>query len=45
MDGIRGAPIVEEYSGLVAGFFHLGAGDWAECATLDDLVAEGWKVV
>lgn len=45
LEGICGAPLVEEETGLVAGFFHLAAGDWAECAALDDLVAEGWEVV
>lgn len=44
VEGICGAPLVED-TGLVAGFFHLAAGDWAECAALDDLVAEGWQVV
>ncbi|KOS42617.1 hypothetical protein ACN38_g6477 [Penicillium nordicum] len=45
LDGICGAPLVEEESGLVGGFFHLAAGEWAECAALDDLIAEGWEVV
>ena len=44
MDGLCGAPFVEEETGNVAGFFHLANGDWAECATMDDLVAEGWEV-
>ncbi|KFY21184.1 hypothetical protein V491_03097 [Pseudogymnoascus sp. VKM F-3775] len=43
--GLCGAPFVEERTGNVAGFFHLANGDWAECATLDDLVAEGYDVV
>lgn len=45
MDGLRGAPFVEVETGNVAGFFHSAGGDWAECAALDDLIAEGWKVV
>lgn len=45
MDGLCGAPLVEVNTGNVAGFFHLANGDWAECAALDDLVAEGWEVV
>jgi hypothetical protein len=44
MDGLCGDPFVEVNSGAVAGFFHLANGDWAECAALDDLVAEGWEV-
>jgi hypothetical protein len=44
MDGLCGAPFVEVETGNVAGFFHLANGDWAECATLDDVVAEGWDV-
>lgn len=45
MDGICGASLVEVRTGNVAGFFsHLASGDWAECAALDDLVAEGWEV-
>jgi len=44
MDGLCGAPFVEERTGNVAGFFHLANGDWAECAALDDLIAEGWEV-
>ena len=40
MDGLCGAPVVEAETGNVAGFFHLANGDWAECATLDDLVAD-----
>src|SRR6202000_3066797 len=31
MDGLCGAPFVEEETGNVAGFFHLANGDWAEC--------------
>ena len=45
MDGLCGAPFVEVDTGNVAGFFHSANGDWAECAALDDLVAEGWEVV
>lgn len=45
LDGLCGAPLVEERTGNVAGFFHLANGDFAECAALDDLVAEGWDVV
>ena len=45
MDGLCGAPIVEVMNGNVAGFFHKAGGDWAECAALDDLIAEGWEVV
>lgn len=45
IDGLCGAPFVEAETGNVAGFFHLANGDWAECAALDDLVAEGWEVV
>lgn len=45
VEGIRGAPLVEEDTGLVAGFFHLAVGDWEECVAMDDLVAEGWQVV
>ena len=44
MDGLCGAPFVEVETGNVAGFFHLANGDWAECAALDDLIAEGWEV-
>jgi hypothetical protein len=44
MDGLCGAPFVEIETGNVAGFFHLANGDWAECAAMDDLVAEGWEV-
>jgi len=44
MDGLCGAPFVEVNTVNVAGFFHLANGDWAECAALDDLVAEGWEV-
>ena len=43
-DGLCGAPFVEVETGNVAGFFHLADGDWAECAALDDFVAEGWEV-
>lgn len=42
---ICGAPFVESRTGNVAGFFHLTNGDFAECAALDDLIAEGWQVV
>lgn len=45
IEGMCGAPLVEQGTGLVAGFFHLAVGDWVECAVLDDLVAEGWQVV
>jgi hypothetical protein len=41
MDGLCGAPFVETETGNVAGFFHLGNGDWAMCAALDDLVTDG----
>lgn len=44
-DGLCGAPIVEVDSGNVVGFFHLGAGDYAQCAALDDLIAEDWVLV
>jgi hypothetical protein len=44
MEGLCGAPFVEAETGIVAGFFHLANGDWAECAAMDDLVAEGWEV-
>jgi hypothetical protein len=44
IDGLCGAPFVEAETGNVAGFFHSANGDWAECAALDDLVAEGWEV-
>jgi hypothetical protein len=44
MDGICGAPMVEERTGNVAGFFRLGNGEYAAFAALDDLVAEGWEV-
>ena len=44
MDGLSGAPFVEVQTGNVAGFFHSPDGDWAKCAALDDLVAEGWEV-
>ena len=44
MDGVCGAPLVEVGTGNVAGFFHLANGDWAECAALDHLIAEGWGV-
>lgn len=43
--GICVAPLVEGDTGLVADLFHLAAGDWAESAVLDDLVAEGWQVL
>ena len=45
VDGISGAPIVGCNTGQVQGFFHLGSGYYALCATLDDLVAEGWALV
>lgn len=45
IDGLCGAPIVGIDSGDVVGFFHLAAGDYAHCAALDDLIAEGWTVV
>ncbi|MCJ1345778.1 hypothetical protein MMC31_003987 [Peltigera leucophlebia] len=45
IEGLCGAPIVEVDSGNVAGFFHLAAGDYAQCAALDDLIAEGWVLV
>ena len=44
IEGMCGPPLVEQGTGLVAGFFHLAVGDWVECAVLDDLVAEGWQV-
>lgn len=40
-----GAPVVGCDTGQVQGFFHLGSGYYARCATLDDLVAEGWALV
>lgn len=45
LDGLCGAPIVGIDTGNVAGFFHLAAGDYAQSAALDDLIAEGWGVV
>ena len=44
-EGLCGAPFVETRTGNVAGFFHLASGDYAECAAMDDLIAEGYKVV
>lgn len=44
INGLCGAPFVETETGNVAGFFHLADGDWAECAALDDFIAEGWEV-
>ncbi|CAG8139262.1 unnamed protein product [Penicillium salamii] len=44
-DGVCGAPMVDVDSGGVAGFFHLFNGFFATCATLDDLIAEGWGLV
>ncbi len=43
--GMCGAPIVGCETGDVQGFFHLGNGCHARCATLDDLIAEGWALV
>lgn len=43
-EGVCGAPIVDIGTGGVAGFFHSGNNEWAECATTDDLVALGWQV-
>lgn len=45
VDGMCGAPIVGCETGHVLGFFHLGSGCHARCATLDDLIAEGWAMV
>ncbi|MCJ1239519.1 hypothetical protein MMC14_007515 [Varicellaria rhodocarpa] len=45
LGGLCGAPYVGIGSGDVAGFHHLGGGDWASCAAVDDLVEEGWDVV
>ena len=44
LDGFRGAPLVEVGTGNVAGFFYSAHGDWAECAVLDDFIANGWEV-
>lgn len=44
IDGMCGAPFVECDTGAVAGFFHLANGDHAVCATVDDLIAEGWSI-
>ena len=38
-DGIYVAALVGIGSGNVAGFPHLGSAEWAECASLDDVVA------
>ncbi|KAL6713932.1 hypothetical protein ACLMJK_008426 [Lecanora helva] len=43
-DGICGAPIAGIGTGDVAGFFHLANAEWAECATIDDLIALGWEL-
>lgn len=43
-EGICGAQLVED-TGLVAGFLHNAAGDWADCEVTDDLVAEDWRVL
>ncbi|CRG90762.1 hypothetical protein PISL3812_07807 [Talaromyces islandicus] len=42
--GICGAPMVQERTGGVAGFFHLAEGEYAVFAALDDLVAGGWEL-
>ena len=44
LDGICGAPLVEVETGNISGLFRRGNGDYAVCAALDDLVAEGWDV-
>ncbi|KAJ5889011.1 hypothetical protein N7495_009052 [Penicillium taxi] len=44
-DGVCGAPIVDIDTGGVAGFFHLTNGTYSFSARLDDLVAEGWRLV
>jgi hypothetical protein len=43
--GMCGAPVVACKGGAVQGFFHLSDGHHAQCATLDDLTAEGWAIV
>ncbi|MCJ1347970.1 hypothetical protein MMC31_006200 [Peltigera leucophlebia] len=45
VDGMCGAPIVGCDTGHVQGFFHLGSGYYSRCATLDDLITEGWAMV
>jgi hypothetical protein len=45
LDGLCGAPMVGVETGDVAGFFHLASGDYAECAALDDMIAQGWSIV
>lgn len=44
VDGVCGAPLVEESTGNVAGFFHRADGEFAICTAVDDLIAEGWEV-
>ncbi len=45
LDGLCGAPVVGVETGDVAGFFHLASGDYAECAALDEMIAQGWSIV
>lgn len=44
-DGICGAPIVEEDSGGVIGFFQFSSPDWVFSPVLDDIIDAGWDVV
>lgn len=45
LDGLRGAPIVSVHSINLAGLMDIAAGDYAQSAALDYLIAEGWVVV
>jgi hypothetical protein len=45
INSMCGAPIVGCDHGELNGFFHLGSGHFAQYATLDDLIAEGWAIV
>lgn len=45
VNGMCGAPIVGCDTGLIQGFVNLGSGYYSRCATLDDLIAEGWAMV
>lgn len=41
LDGLRGAPILSVYCINLAGLMDIAAGDYAQSAALDNLIAEG----
>lgn len=44
-DGVRGAPIVDEGVGGVAGFFQLANSEWCLSPVLDEIIDRGWAVL